>query len=86
LGAHPYDYWRFRDQNTTRATMLNEFIFDSFGLLEKIITYVKTKRLEFGHIEQCFEIYSLLFSPSITYPIWKIVFWPCNVKGRSICH
>ncbi len=31
--------------------MLNEFIFDSFGLLEKIITYVKIKRLEFEHID-----------------------------------
>jgi hypothetical protein len=42
--------------------------------------------IKFYHIDQCLEVYNFLFSPSITCPIWRIVFWQCNVKHKLLCH
>jgi len=64
--------WIFEMHNIASASMANQVkvLLDSFGLLDKVVAYVKSKG----------------FAISITMPIYKVLFWSCYVKGMlAIC-
>jgi hypothetical protein len=60
----------FEVQNTTCAIMANrvKIIFDSFGLLDKVIIYVKNKGSNLNTLTNVFIICNFLFLLSITSP------------------
>jgi hypothetical protein len=62
--------WVFEVQNTTCAIMANQvkILFESFGLLDKVIVYVKNKGSNLNTLTNVFIICSFLFLPSVTSP------------------
>jgi hypothetical protein len=71
-------------QNTTDGTMENQvkILFDSFGLLDKVITYVKKEGPNLNTLTNALK-YVVSSSPlQLSTPFVR----PCNVKSSSLCH
>jgi hypothetical protein len=77
----------FEMHNTTSVAMENQVkvLPDSFDLLDKVITYVKDEGSKFKFLDFNVDICCYLLSISISWSICEIMFWPCYVKGMSIC-
>jgi hypothetical protein len=73
--------------------MLNEFIFDSFGLLEKIITYVKRKGLNLNTLTNALKSIVYCFLLQLPTPFGKLCFGHAMSKvgqyaidDAKVCH
>jgi hypothetical protein len=79
--------WGHLKNNIISVAMANwvNIVFDSFGLLDKVIAYVKDKGSNLSTLitinKHCF-----LFTILVTMSIWRVLFWSCYVKGILVCH
>jgi hypothetical protein len=74
----------FEVQNSTDGTMKNQvkILLDSFGLLNKVITYVKNESSNLNTLTNALKYVVSCSSLQLSTPSAR----PCNVKSSSLYH